>query len=603
MKKISLRNIWKTLWIGIRAKLSWMTGSLIALTVIIFSYFTSVQEREILTESYRKQTEVSRSAIQNIVSEIDSVSENLIQIEKFRMHISMKKKELQKYQITQHFTKEREYKFLGLKIKAGGLLGNIVGKDIGTRKADSYFSEYYNEDDIIELEKKIRIQIHYSIDRSLTDEEWKRLKIFAAECTAADAEIKKPIDKKKDGAYQKIKKIEKAENECNESKAALNKEITKFYIQQHRRKLEEMGLNTELIRIQIFEKIRNNDLTMSFDSFSIDPSSGFAKFNYLDFPIIEKSLSKSFERFNESDYLDKKNSDTVFWKESDQNTRTIHTVYSPYFRNPNSTTRAQTFTSVQKFYDLRRFIEDDRLSVKHMKEQGYIEKLRKRLGELKKNEKIRKPVEVPERDALSTEKEKGLNSSQAKLKDQSPKSAEEAAAVIVPANDPVFKDLYNLYRLELEHRNESYNSLKSSLSVKKSDSNSILHRLESMESMRDSALEDTIVLRHKKNDLENLQFYSDAKKNAEMRSRWKMIRRWIVEGKSEMPPPELRKLFSDAAIIKSRSEAEEIMWELDSFSFFAEDGEPELSQKILQSNFSGVIQTLVDGNGRGRADS
>ncbi|HNM04505.1 MAG TPA: adenylate/guanylate cyclase domain-containing protein, partial [Leptospiraceae bacterium] len=91
-------DIWKTLWTGIRAKLSWLTGSLIAFTVLIFSYFISVQEREILTESYRKQTESARSSIQSAVSEIDTVSENLIQIEIFRNHISAKKKELQKYQ-------------------------------------------------------------------------------------------------------------------------------------------------------------------------------------------------------------------------------------------------------------------------------------------------------------------------------------------------------------------------------------------------------------------------------------------------------------------------------------------------------------------------
>ncbi|HMV79095.1 MAG TPA: adenylate/guanylate cyclase domain-containing protein [Leptospiraceae bacterium] len=590
-------DIWKTLWTGIRAKLSWLTGSLIAFTVLIFSYFISVQEREILTESYRKQTESARSSIQSAVSEIDTVSENLIQIEIFRNHISAKKKELQKYQTVQYYTKEKEYNFLGMKIKAGGMLGNIVGKETFSVKADTYFSQYYNSEDAAQLEGRIRVQLSYSIGRPVTDDEWKRLKAFAAECSQAENEIQKPADSRKEDSNQLKGKKAEAENKYTQSKAALNKEITKIYIQQQKRKLEEMGLNTELIRIQIFEKTRNNDISLSFDSASIDPFSGFSKLNYKEFPAFETSVARSFQRFGASAYSDAKDADTVSWKEKEGTKRTIHTVYSPHFRNQNSTAHAQEFMSFQKLSGFGSYIEDDRQHVKRL--TGHIEKLRKRLGELKKTVKVRRSAESqngnPER------KEGSSHSQKSGLKDHNSKFIEEeiAAVAVVPEKDSEFMRLYNEYKYELLSRYKSYNSLKTGLSEKisKKDPGAgyVLRQLESMDSMRDSALEDRIVLRHKTNDSELSLFYTDSRKNAEMRARWKMIRDWIMEGHSEMPSPELKKLFPDGTIIKSRSEAEEIMWEMDSLPFFAEDGIPALSQRILQSNFSGVVQTLIDG--------
>lgn len=98
MIQSGLLSLWKILSEGIRAKLAWFTGTLIAFTILLLSIITVRQQTAILSESYEKQAAVSKNFIAGLVMEIESISQNLIRIEEFKSRIEKQQEELKKYQ-------------------------------------------------------------------------------------------------------------------------------------------------------------------------------------------------------------------------------------------------------------------------------------------------------------------------------------------------------------------------------------------------------------------------------------------------------------------------------------------------------------------------
>jgi adenylate cyclase len=116
---------------------------------------------------------------------------------------------------------------------------------------------------------------------------------------------------------------------------------------------------------------------------------------------------------------------------------------------------------------------------------------------------------------------------------------------------------------------------------------------ESMRSIRDSALEDWILLKFKTDLTDYDRYYQNDGDQNLYRARWQAIRLWISDATSETPKGLLKKLFPDGTFAHSRSEAEEILWKLDSLPLFGDDNQT-MSKEVLESNFSGLIRTLVD---------
>lgn len=94
MIQSGLTSVWKILSEGIRAKLAWFTGTLIALTILLLSIITVRQQTAILSESYEKQAAVSKNFIASLVMEIENISQNLIRIEEFKSRIERQREEL-----------------------------------------------------------------------------------------------------------------------------------------------------------------------------------------------------------------------------------------------------------------------------------------------------------------------------------------------------------------------------------------------------------------------------------------------------------------------------------------------------------------------------
>lgn len=104
----SVLGVFRLLYSGIRAKLAFFTGSLIALTILILSFIYVRQQTEILTESYEREAAISRRYISSLVLELDNISQSLIRIEEFRDRVSKQTEALKKYRTTKTLVEEKK---------------------------------------------------------------------------------------------------------------------------------------------------------------------------------------------------------------------------------------------------------------------------------------------------------------------------------------------------------------------------------------------------------------------------------------------------------------------------------------------------------------
>jgi len=101
------------------------------------------------------------------------------------------------------------------------------------------------------------------------------------------------------------------------------------------------------------------------------------------------------------------------------------------------------------------------------------------------------------------------------------------------------------------------------------------------------------MLRYENDEFE-LKHYLEKPKDRDLaRKRWQMLRKWVADATSETAPDALKRLYTNGQIAKSRSEAEELLWELDSKPLF-KGVEPAFAVLILQDNLTGIMRTLVD---------
>lgn len=545
---ILLKQIWLILSSGIRAKLAWFTGVLIAITILALSLLTVKQQTEILTESYEKQAAVSRNFIASLVLEIENISQNLIRIEEFRNRIAKQREELKKYR-TQTVTEEQKsVSLFGFKTNLFGTLG----KETIKKNVDTFYSTYLTGNEVSILEKKTSDQLDQAGKHPLSDYEWRSLQAIAKTFVEAEAtslsilsQLRDPNRKFQVSERSKLEtKLLTSEKTAQKSRSQIDQTIAKIFASTRKRKLEELGLDTNLFRIQTFPILSNNTNEVpeaSFDTKIIDPNTILSKLDSHE--KLNKALKESIASFTKSIVSANIGSTAaITWNE-----REIQSLHAPLFKNPSSTKRAQNLYLIRSNLGIfHQVVKEDLEITKTI--QSIIPKLRGRIGSLRK-----------------------------------------AKPPIPPYKDSEFKKLYVIYNDAIEKRNQSFELLALEQKILNED----FEIKESLRSTRDSALEDRILLKFKTDLSEYDKYYANDEDLKFYRSRWKAIRQWISEANSETPKEPLKKLFPDGTFAHSRSEAEEILWKLDSLPLYGEDNQT-LSREVLASNFSGLIRTLVD---------
>nr|WP_244936903.1 adenylate/guanylate cyclase domain-containing protein [Leptospira brenneri] len=543
MIQSGLTVVWKILSEGIRAKLAWFTGTLIALTILLLSIITVRQQTAILSESYEKQAAVSKNFIASLVMEIENISQNLIRIEEFKLRIEKQREELKKYRTAKVVTQKKTVSVFGFQTNLFGSLG--TSKVV--KKVDTFFSVYLTKDDVDVLEREIRQQLREASNRNISEKEWNTLVHLASSYVRNEEkylETQKqtpPEDPEAKTNWEtNVKNLKK---EIRNHKSQLDLFIAKFYADSKKRKLEELGLDTQLFRIQTFPlsaMIQGETSLASFDTQIIDDTSPLAKIDQFD--QMEESLVESFQRLsNDISSLDENEKQYVYeWQD-----REIQALHSPLFRHQNSTKRAFNLSSVKSnLGDYREVIREDYRITGQLTE--LIPKLRERIQVLKNA----KPPIPPAKDKLFTSFYKSYNE-------------------LISERDKIFDEVTQNYPIPLEN----------------------WEKIESLRSLRDVTLEDWVLMKFKTDPTEYERYYQNPDSREIQRNRWKAIRKWISSAEQETPTKELKKLFPDGSFGHSRSESEEIMWKLDGTHLLESENVPNL---VLRDNLSGLIRTLVD---------
>lgn len=408
-------------------------------------------------------------------------------------------------------------------------LFGAMGKENIYRSKDTFYSQYLTKSDIETLEKKIKAEMDLAANREITDKEWKDLLSFARKYTELEADEKEK--ESKDTTLTKLR-------------SELEHKVASFIISSKKKNIEELGLDTHRFRMQTFPLSKINldtGIEPSFDTKVFNEESELAKLN-------ESSEMKSSLEYAIQSVLEKPESNFLNYYESlNLQELDIQLLYSPLFKYPESTKRASKLldfeSSLSQYKD---FLEVDRNISTKIKE--IHPKIKARIDFLK----TRKPP-------------------------------------IPPNRDKIFINLYKDYNLEIANRDAAINELLEKFSITEDQ----FLGADSLRSLRESAWEDEILLRYRP-DTSNLDRYvAEPEFREQYKKRWSELRAWVSEAKSELPSESLRKIIPDATIGKSRSEAEELLWDLDSTALYpiAEDS---LAKTILSRNLTGIIRTIVD---------
>lgn len=327
-------------------------------------------------------------------------------------------------------------------------------------------------------------------------------------------------------------------------RANLDSRLAAILIPAKRKVIEDAGLEQKLFRIQTFPvtDLEGQDrLEPSFDTNLLGKAGPLSELTST--PELDANLRLVYTRLVEAPQREiTSEAINLRWQGLE-----LQTLYSPLFQRPNSTFWARTLLESGKTSNAaKRLMQLDADFAARITELA--QQLKTRLKILKELKPPRPPY--TDRDFVSL------------YKRYSALVAERNAAIdaaFPPGNDPEITDL----------------------------------RAEAWRTLRDSAWEDSILLRYRNDETEIERYNTIAKERDAMRRRWAELRKWVASARSETAPPALKRLYGQGQIARSRSEAEAILWDLDGKPMFS-DGQPTLAAGILQDNLTGIMRTLVD---------
>lgn len=541
----------KVFYSGIRAKLALFTGSLIVLTILILSIIYVRQQTEILTESYEREAAISRKYISSLVLELDNISQSLIRIEEFRDRVSIQTEALKKYKTTKTLVKEKEVSLFGIKTSLFGALGKSKVK----KSLDTYYSAYLSKDDIQILEKNIKTQLQQGGGESLNEKEFSKLQFLAKKFVLVDKEIGiirkrifelKEVPEKSDqteiSAFEED--LRKKSLSARKLRSELDSHIVSHVAESRKRKIKELGLDTGRFRIQTFPIagiIPGEASEPTVDTKIFDPESGLNQTTLQE--SLEESLKTALSSLVEGVGILGEVPATSF----QQNELELQALYSPHFRNPASTERAKLVESKRMFLGPW---------TNYLAEEKSVQ-----------DELIKIPPVL-----------------EARLKE-----LREKKPPVPPFKDKEFLAQYQKYSALIRKRDLLFATYLRNNPPAEEDSLTI----EAIGSLRNSALEDQVLLRFRPDGSDYTRSVQTDEGKESFENRWKALREWIYSGQSETPTPKLKALFPDGIIGNSRTEAEQILWKLDSTPLLAEAGD-DLPTVVLSANFAGITRTIVD---------
>lgn len=544
MKNLS----WRIFLPGIRAKLSLFTILFVGIIIFVLSQLFIRQQKSTLEESYEKELTASKTYIENVVSDLEGISRSLILIEAFRDQIKENQKILAALKKT-YFVEEKS--FLGLfKIKNDYGLKKIglIKSQKSARKLDTFFSIYFTEKDIRELESNIKFQFKDKDGKQISDKVFTDLQRYANQVVKAETLLEKNIE-------NKVTESILAANRKNLSfqRAQLRKQILIQFQEEQKRKIKELGLPTSKIRIQSYSILSQGeqlDAEIGFDTNIFDSKGD------VNSKLVDETLQTGFAELLGN--LAKQELTSTIKDKFILSYRNYQTQSDLFYKNHLTVETADKLNSKNLSSGWKEYFEKEKEIQLKFKEIS--DKLKARIETLKADKTRVSPSRDFEFRKLYLEYAQNLQKREALVNE-------------------VSKRIPNLEILEKE--NPDFTN-EQALHIK----NSILY-------LRDVALYEDVILKYRSNPTAYIDYSSNEKLRQTERLKWRKMRQWIMDASSETASPDLKRYIDNGTISKSRSEAEELMWELDSNPLYSED-EKNLSKDLQTTNQIGFTRAIID---------
>lgn len=326
--------------LGIRAKLSIVTGFFVIVIIVIVSVISFGQQYRSLTQGQERELMPIKTFVERLVLDMEGMSNTMLLAEDFRARVREKAAELSRYrqQETEVVTKwsdfaESVHKLMEETNKKRIEKGEITQEQAGKIKSDidafarqmsersplikkivmngqetrvvyrdTYFSQYLNEEKIREIENGIRQLMVDRDGRPMPDAEFRSLQGRAADAVGSGNMLRDATARLRalegtgagDGpALESLRnEIIRLAARHEAAIAALNGGIQSFFIEAQKKRLLEFGLDTASIRIQLFTA---GDRTPGFDTGIFSDGRGINAPAFLDEPDLRDGLRRGLK--------------------------------------------------------------------------------------------------------------------------------------------------------------------------------------------------------------------------------------------------------------------------------------------------------------------
>ena len=544
-----MKNLnWKLFLPGIRTKLSLFTILFVVLIISVMSQFFIFEQRKALAESYEKELASSKEYIGSVVSDLEGISRSLVLIEEFRDHVKDNQRILAANKKTYFVEENKLFGFIKMKNDLGLKKLGLIKSQRFAKKMDTFFSMYFTEKDIKELESNIKLQFKDKEGKQISDRSFAELQRFANAVVKAEKILEENTEKK-------VAETVLAANKKNLSiqRSQLRKQILSQFQDEQKRKIKDLGLPTAKIRIQSFSLISQAEQLEAEIGFDTNI---FETKGDVNLKAVDEYLQNDLNSFVNN--VTKKEDTASFISKFVLNRKNYQTQSDYFFKNHLTVETANKIVAANLTKDWKEYIEKEKEI--QTKFQEIAKKIKERIDYLKEKKTTTSPSRDLEFKKLYADYAQNLQ-------------RREALA------NEIAKRIPNLETLEKENADIA-NEM--NLQIK----NSILY-------LRDVALYEEVILKYRSKPTAYADYASDAKLRETERLKWKKMRQWIMDASSETATPELKRYIDNGTISKSRSEAEEYMWELDSTPLYLEEGK-NLSKDLLSSNQIGFTRAIID---------
>ncbi|PJZ68027.1 guanylate cyclase [Leptospira perolatii] len=635
---------------GIRTKLSFFTAILVVAILALTSVIYYGQQKKALEEKIDSELRAPLEYINTVVLDLEKLSRSLILIEEFKIRIKEKQAQLSKFKrkVTQ-----KETGFFGTLKSIGASLGLKVKYDYKVRAVDTYYTRYLSPKEIQDFESKVKNelrkengapieQLTYSklttiakktAEARLAAESFKiRLGEIDEESKAAAEELSsKDLDPKRTkeletlkGNLEKERKLSEKSLQDSERKvlageANMVRSLQNFFKGSYKDRISSLGLLPDKIRILAFNRTGKQTLDTGL-LFPQSSSTGKKLFGFSEF---EKNKDELFQRDKLLISLQEK-TDAENYEIAG---RQYEVVSRSVFRNLNTAERAKILTKEIQNDDWEDFLSRDREVSKEI--SNLTEKLKVKLDELKKTGKL-KPSADPEFRGLYSEYKRILKKRETFLYELSPYISlkKENANQWKKEKDELEEKLKNLsaelsqLQKQLKGSKPKENSELSAEEIQEKiralefQSEEIRDSLQSMIltkddwtqydenksedaffGLREAALDDFAFLPYKTDSSSIKRYWKSPEERKQIRAKWKILRDWIMAGESETEIPKQTKnaALNAGILVRSRSEVEELMWNLDSTPFVIDhEQEKGLVFDLLNKDHLGYNLIILD---------